>query len=1044
MQVLKKIITLSVVLSVAVSGFAQSGNTFPVSGNVKDAATGAVIRGIRVTYKSSAATITDSAGNFKFKVPDAFIAILFEGEGYQSREVSLRGNNVVNTSLYNESHFSYSDIAFMPFKSQMQSHITNAVGTVQVNDAWGKVTETPESYLQGRVAGLNVIRRSGTHNSGGTMVLRGINSLYTTNQPLVVVDGVIFDNTDFGGSIISNHYNNPLAAIDIRDIDNITVIKDGLSTYGTKGANGVILITTARAKELGTKIDFAVTGGINFTPENLPVLNAADYRVYLSDILKSSGMSDAAIQSQPYMNDDKSNPDYYRYHSNTDWQKEVFNRAYTQNIYLKVTGGDNIARYGLSLGFMNNEGITKNTKLSRYNMRFNGDLNLSRRMTAVTNLSFAFNELDIRDQGTSLKTNPIYLSLIKAPFLRIKEVSDLGVESPTLADKDIFGVSNPAVLTDIAQGLNKTYRFRGSMGFNYEISKLFSASVTVGVTYDKIRENFFIPRKGVTSDTLSTDIAFSRLGSHVKSFFSIYNDTRLTFAKTINGVNDLTARVGVRYLYNKSEQDFGFGYNSAIDELVSVGNGINSLRRIGGAIGTSTWMNTYLNLDYSFNDKYILSFNAAVDGSSKFGKNIPENLNINGNEFAFLPSLSAAWVASNTVGFKNSKNNFLKFRLSAGLVGNDDLGNYTARQTYISQNLLGMQGLVRAGAGSERLQWESNFKINAGFDLSFWKDRVSISVDAYNNSNNNPIIYETAPSASGFDYIIANNYGSIQSKGIEAGLNIRIINKSKLKWDAGLNFAANKSVSKLVSPDILTSFAGATYITSNGSVPNAFYGHKARGVYVSDAVAAQEGLSLRNPNGTLVFFKGGDVMFTDKNGDKIIDENDRYIIGNPNPDFFGAFTTTVEYGRLSLNAIVTFSQGNDIYNYTRNRLEAMNDASNQTEAVINRWRTDGHVTSMPKASWGDPMGNSRFSDRWIEDGSYLRLRSATLTYQIPFRAGFFQYANVYATGNNLITLTKYKGYDPEFSATESVFGQGVDNGLEPQFRSFQLGLRLGL
>jgi hypothetical protein len=265
-----------------------------------------------------------------------------------------------------------------------------------------------------------------------------------------------------------------------------------------------------------------------------------------------------------------------------------------------------------------------------------------------------------------------------------------------------------------------------------------------------------------------------------------------------------------------------------------------------------------------------------------------------------------------------------------------------------------------------------------------------------------------------------------------------------LKWNVGVNIAANKSVSKLVSPDIISSFAGATYITSRDNAANLFYGYKSKGVFLSDAAAVSDGLSLRTANGTLVPFKGGDIIFADKNDDKIIDENDRYIIGNPNPDFFGAISTKLEYGRLSLNMLFNFSEGNDIYNYTRNQLEAMSGANNQTESVINRWKTNGHFTSVPKATWGDPMGNSRFSNRWIEDGSYFRLRTTTLSYQIPFREGFFKSAAIYATGNNLITLTKYKGYDPEFSATESVFGMGVDNGLEPHFKSVLLGLKLGL
>jgi hypothetical protein len=226
--------------------------------------------------------------------------------------------------------------------------------------------------------------------------------------------------------------------------------------------------------------------------------------------------------------------------------------------------------------------------------------------------------------------------------------------------------------------------------------------------------------------------------------------------------------------------------------------------------------------------------------------------------------------------------------------------------------------------------------------------------------------------------------------------------------------------------------------------PNVFYGYVANGVFASDAEAAAAGLSIRKPDGSLVLFKGGDVHFADLNNDKVIDENDRTVIGDPNPDFFGSFSTKATYKNFSLDVLFTFIQGNDVYNYTRNQLEAMTDFSNQTEAVVNRWRDNGHMTDIPKATWGDPMGNSRFSNRWIEDGSYIRLRSAGLSYNIPFKPGFFKYAVAYANGNNLLTFTKYKGFDPEFNPTESIYGRGVDNTLEPIVKSVVLGIRVGL
>lgn len=1022
----------------------QYANAFRVSGSVTDAASGKALGGIRVTYKEYSAAITDSLGQFTLNVPSPNVSIMLEGEGYQVKEIALRGHNQVKASLYEDTYTSVYDAASHATGSVMKSHSPYALTSIQTNGNWGRITETPSSFLQGKVAGFNVIRRSGTPNSGASLTLRGISSLYGTNQPLIIVDGILFDNQDYGGSIIANHYNDPLATIDVRDIDNITVLKDGSSLYGTKGANGVIIITTARAKELGTRIDFAVYGGINFTPENLPLLNAEQHRIYLSEILKSQGLSDADIQALPYMNDTKGNEDYYRYHNNTDWQKEVFNKSYTKNIYLKVTGGDNIAKYALSLGFMNNGSITRNTDLKRYTMRFNGDLNLSRRLTATTNLSFGFNEQNLRDQGTATKTNPIMVALTKSPLLRVHEVSGTGIESPSFADRDTFNISNPVVLTDKAIGVNKTYRFLGSIGFNYRLSKSFNLATTLGVTNDKVRESFFIPRLGVTSDTLSTDIAYSRLGSQVKSLFSLFNDSRISYNRQFKNRHELSSRLGVRYLFNKTEQDMGLGYNSAIDELVSVGNGVNSLRRVGGSMGESNWLNTYFNADYNYSDKYFFSFNIAMDGSSRFGKDIPDALTLSGNKYAVLPSIAGAWLISSEKFMGGSTIDLLKLRASFGWSGNDDIGNFTARQTYVSQNLLGLQGLVRGGFGNSQLQWEKMRKLNLGIDAALFNERLNLSVDAFSNKVDNVIAYEIAPAASGFEYAISNS-ATLTTKGIEASVTARVLNQPSFKWDVGATVGTSRNkANKLPTEQIISNFAGASYISLKYNTPNRFYGYRTRGVFVSDAEAAQSGLVIRQADGTIVPFKGGDVRFIDITGDGVIDDNDRQVIGNPNPDYFGSFTNRLEYGAFVLDALFTFSKGNEIYNYTRNQLEAMSGYGNQTQAVLNRWRTNGHVTDMPKATWGDPMGNSRFSDRWIEDGSYLRLRTLTLSYRIPFSQGFFKYANVYVTGNNLVTFTKYKGYDPEFSATESIFGQGVDNTLEPQYRSLLLGLRIGL
>lgn len=1018
-----------------------------ITGVITDAATHQPLRAIGVSYLEYSAAITDSVGHFTLKVPNTNVTILLRGEGYQAKEIALKGRINVSAALYEDNYTSFYDAAVLPFGNKSNNRIPYATTSIQTTGSWAHTNESPDAFFQGKVAGLNAVRRSGTPNSGANLFLRGYSSLYATNQPLVVVDGIIYDITDYGNSLISNNYTNPLAYIDIKDIDNITVLKDGSSTYGTKGANGVIIITTARAKELATRIDAAVYGGINFAPKGLPVLNSAQYRTYLSDILQSRGATTDQIKNYPYMNDDPSNPDYYRYHNQTDWQKQVLDNSYLKNYYLKVTGGDNIAKYALSLGYLTNAGVTKGTSLNRYNTRFNADLNLSKRMTATTNLSFTYNEQKLKDQGISPKTNPLFVSLIKSPLIGINEVSSKGILSPDITGTDTFGVSNPVALINDMQGTNKNYRFAGSVGFNYAFTDALNLSTTVAVTVDKVRENLFIPRKGVVPDTLDNGtVAFSRLGSQTKRILSIYNDTRLAYDRTFNNIHHLSARVGMRFLQSRTEQDINLGANSAIDQLRSVGNGVAALRRTGGDLGKYRWLNGYLGADYSLLDKYFVTFNMGVDGSSRFGKDVLGSPSVNGNSYGVLPSVAASWLISSEKFMAGSSKiiDLLKLRASFGLSGNDDIGNYTARQYYLSQNFLGTEGLVRANFRNDQLQWESVTKINAGLDAALFNERVNLTFDVYQDKTDRMLVNEPLPTASGVGYALTNS-GGMKTTGAEASVMGRIINRPALKWDLGFTIATYKStIEKIPGNQVITDFAGGFILSRAGEAANLFYGYKTNGVYSTDAEAAAAGLGVLQDNGTVLPFKGGDIRFTDMNGDKIIDARDRQRIGNPNPDFFGSITNRLEWKRFTLETFFTFSKGNDMYNYTRRQLESQSGYNNQTLAVINRWRNNGQVTTMPRASFGDPLGNSRFSDRWIEDGSYFRLRAATLSYNLPINAGFLRYSVLYVTGNNLFTLTKYLGFDPEMSATTSLLGQGVDVTMEPQYRSVQAGVRFGL
>jgi TonB-linked SusC/RagA family outer membrane protein len=782
-------------------------------------------------------------------------------------------------------------------------------------------------------------------------------------------------------------------------------------------------------------------------PAFVPVLDAADYRIYLSQLLQTSPLSYDKVQQKSFMNDNRDNPDYYPFHQQTNWQNTVFRNSFTQNDYLRITGGDNIAKYALSIGYLNNQGTVRNTGETRYSTRFNTDLNLSKRLKVAANFSFADEENKLKNTGTDFKTNPIYTALVKAPFLSAHELSAQGIASPILSGADSFGISNPVALIEDMQATSRGYSFMGSANFNYQFNDNFSANAIFAVTMDKIRESFFVPELGIVSDTLPDAIAVNRAGSQVLRRYDSYGDFRLSYHKNIQNIQDLSMNLGVRYMESQAEGDFGLGRNTPTDQYVDVQYGNKNLQQIGGSLGRSKWLETYFNTGYNYLNKYFLTFNLSIDGSSRFGS-LAEGgpvVHAGGVNYPVFPSLSAAWlVSSENFMARYRWIDLLKLRASIGAAGNDDIGDFASGRYYVSQNLLSAEGLVRGNFNDPGLQWESVRKLNAGLDVSLFDEILNLSVDVYGNKTTNMLVRQPAPVASGMQYRISNS-GAMKTAGWEFNVNARIIHTRNLKWYAGFNIAHyHSTVTALPAGEIVTGYAGGSYITRTGGAPALFYGYQTRGIYATQADAAAAGLKNRNADGTYSAFQAGDVRFVDRNGDGVIDSRDRTVIGDPNPRYYGGIHSGLTWKAWTVSALFTFSEGNDLYNYMRRELESMSNYSNQTLAVVNRWRTEGQKTSMPRAVWGDPEGNSRFSDRWMEDGSYMRLRTLSVSYQVPVKSKALRYLSVYATGSNLLTFSRYLGYDPEFNATASVFGQGVDVITVPQYRSIQLGIRLGL
>jgi TonB-linked SusC/RagA family outer membrane protein len=1021
-------------------------SSISVTGAVFDATTNKPIEAATVRCGQFSSDFTDADGKFSIEVRSNEDVITVESDGYHSKDVPLRGENNVNIFINPVSMYSLQGNTYDAFEQKPLLYTTQSVATTtpQYQSSASKMNiGSGNAAFDGRIAGLDVRSRNGLKGMGSNLFLRGYSSLYLNNQPLIVVDGMIFDNNNYGNSLINGYYANPLSGINVNDIENITVVRDAASIYGAKAANGVIFIRTNHTSEQVTTIELTVNGNLEMAPDNIPLLGSENYRTYLNEIMVQKFGLDK-VSGMDFLNTDVNSPDYYSYHNNTNWQDKVFEDNYSTNYNLKIKGGDDIALYALSVGFLQQNGTVENSGNSRFNFRFNSDINFSPEVTLNSNISFNYSQKDISGSGIKSYYDPVYISRIKAPFLLEYEQDERGIASPVLSDYDFLNVSNPVALINNMTQEDITYRLFGSFNFNWKISDKVTASDLVGLTFDKDRQRVFVPTHGVVPDSVDYGEVYNQMKTRILRNFIINNDLRIRYSDEFGFNHKLTALAGVRLNVNSVEEDWAADYNSANDQMRSLGNGNYLLRQKGGFIGNWSSITAYLKADYAFKQKYLLSLNMALDGSSRFGDEL-QGLNMFDTPFLFYPSVSAAWLMSSENFMAGiSAVDVLKLRASYGLTGNDDIGNYTAQKYYTSETFLGYQGTVPGNLWNPALGPEKTTKMNVGIDMSLFKERLSVSADIYNNQTTNLFDFIPATDFSGFTGYY-DNFGGLTTQGFDVSVNARIINSKAFKWDLGAVYSTySTTVDELYNDSRYETIYTANILTEAGSPISQFYGYKTKGVFATNAQAIESGLVNHMENEDLVPFNGGDMIFEDYTPDGIIDEKDMQVIGDPTPDFMGEIFTKLQYKNLSLDASLAFSYGGEVFNYMRYTLENMSTTNNQTQAVINRWRYQGQETNIPRASYGDPMGNARFSDRWIEDGSYARLRNVTLSYMLPFNTSLFNYAEIYATGVNLLTFTNYKGPDPEFSIDGAALLQGIDLGMVPQNKMVLVGIRLGL
>jgi len=1007
-----------------------------VSGVVVESLSGLPLNQVVVSATATGVIAqTDENGAFTIMVPDLNAELVVNFPGYVLRSLFLQGRDFIEVSLVTAEHRSFDEIYFSPKGELIVKDATFSLEALPEQEVRFTNATSFDQVLNGRIPGLNVIRQSGMPGQRTFMNIRGFSSLYANNEPLVFIDGMIYDFAYANVSLMEGFALNPMDVVDIEDITGITVMKDGLSFLGSTGSNGALYINTEQKAEASTVIRFSSYGGVSMTPQYMDLMNASQFSGFFNEMLLSQGYNPGQISTMyPWLGGGTSAPGYYRYNNNTNWQDQIFRPASVTKHHFFLKGGDEIATYNLSTGYQRHNGIYENSFYNRFNLRVNGTVNITNKFTITPNVKLSVADSKLANHGPSEWKNPVLASmLIPASMAPNARDEATGEFLNYLDDVGAFEASNPSSIVDNALGINRNYHFLSSATARYSFTDNLSISTLIGINFNNARENIFLPDLGI----IQVDSAYNSPGDFIYEFRSTQNHTTVNYLPKLGGGHSLRLDGGLRYLVNSYKHNLSLDLNTPSDDFKRLGQGAqySYLRSTVGDNRGVSWISYYTNAQYSFRDRYFIATSLSYDGNSATNSN---------NRYNFYPSVAGAWRISSEPFMNEAKwIEDLKIRGSYSQTGNMLSTVYDYSKLYYTSRRMNTRGvLTREVIPNDNLGLEKKTTLNAGLDLSILRQRVNMNVDVYQSNVNNLIMQQTLPPTFGFTTYYDNG-GKLQATGIEIGADTRM-QMNSLTWTFGASITfENTEIKELnfLNPHerfIITPVNAAQYITSVGNPLNAFYGYKTNGI-----VGADQAGKITGPKGLPL--RAGDVMFVDMNGDNVINEADMVIIGDPNPDFFGYFFTGFTFRNFELFALVNYSMGNDVYNFVRQRSESMDGYTNQSTAVLDRWTPDNPGASMPRLSYGDPTGNNVFSDRWIEDGSYLRLRQLTLNYMFPPVPGLFNKGlTLYLTGTNLFTITNYSGYDPEFMYMNNPFYMGIDYGKVPQTRSFILGLKLDL
>ncbi len=1002
---------------VTISGRVTENNNQPLSGAT-------------VTVKgTSLATSTDADGRFTLRDVDSKAVLVITSVGYTTREVAVNNRSTINISLAVEDR-SLNEVVVIGYGKQKRSDLTGSVASVKAAELQQTPISSIDQGLVGRAAGVLVTQTSGMPGATASIRIRGASSLQGGNEPLYVIDGVpVYSGGGFGETGGSTRMS-ALSTINPSDIESIEILKDASATaiYGSRAANGVILITTKTGKNGRDVISFDAYYGVQSVVKAIDVLDATSYAALVNEAYANDGLP------QPYTADFISK--IHNGGKGTNWQDEIFRSAPIQNYQLSFSGGDEKSTYAASLNYLDQQGIIINSDLQRYSGRINFSRKMGERFRVASHLSISRNvsntvETDVGGQGGvitgALKFNPI---------LPVYTNKELGIYTQVNVPGSLY--PNPVATALELKRKNSTTRMLGDISGELEIIKDLKAKVLFGLDYFMNKSNRYTPSNIFQSGGVASASVADAM------YTNWLNENTLTYSKTLGTNHTFNLLAGATFQRNRDE---GLSASSQgfVNDVLQYNNlGSGSVYNRPGSSATEWSIMSYLGrINYNFKGRYLITASGRYDGSSRFGVN---------NKFAFFPSAAFAWRAGEE-DFIKRLNLFsnLKFRFGYGVTGNQEIGLYTSLPTLASVNYTIGQALVSGffpnGIPNPDLKWERTGQYDAGIDIGIFQNRVSITADYYYKKTTDLIYSVAIPFVSGFGTSLQ-NIGSVENKGFELAIETSNLNGA-FKWNTSFNISFNKNRVLELGGEQYKDIGEGDGHLKTGSVHRLivnepigiFYG------YVFDGIFQDQRELTAGPKGFTDYMGGKrykDISGPNGVPDKVVDATyDRMIIGDPNPDFYGGLTNTFGYKGFELNVFLLYSHGNDILNYNAIEMGLPSGGQNVYAGLINRWTPQNPSQVYPIATTNR---TAVFSNQFVEDGSYLKLKTVTMSYAFPgLKLKGFTGLRVYVTGQNLLTSTKYTGYDPEVSYRgASNLEIGEDYGGYPQAKSFLFGVSLGL